>query len=187
MKNWTLKAMLAGVIVLTPFGGSPSMAVADDHESNIVHIKAQGADTAVLALDAGTCDPQTILPMPGDSACIGTEKVSGAYSGDLEGTDLFETVFVDFPNLSTNYVLYDTFKGAVAGHGSGSFTIFEHDGLITPDGTETDQWRVVEGSGTGQLTGVTGHGEFVGMLNFNTGLGAGTLEGELEFPGRHQQ
>ena len=186
MKSSILKGMLGAAIALAALAVRPAIARADDRNSNAIHIKAQFSDTEVLAVDAGTCDPVTFLPMAGDVSCIGTEKVAGTLSGDIEGSGIFEAAFVDFPDFSSRYVLYSAITGTVKDHGAGSFSLLDFNGVVQTDGSESDQWRVVDGTGSGQLADIAGNGHFVGMLNFSTGLGAGTFEGELEFHGQHQ-
>ncbi len=180
MKNSTLKGMLAAVIVLVALTGRPLTAAADGHESDGVHIVVTFIAGPSTAADPGTCDPTTFLPKAGDPVCIGTLGQTFTASGDFVGTLFVELTFAAFPDGSGRFTDFETWTGTVKGHGTGSFTLLEYDAFQQPDLTITSKVRILDGTGTGDLVGVTGSGSFTG--NPSTGVAKMTLE----FPAQHQ-
>lgn len=75
------------------------------------------------------------------------------YHGGLEGTSKGQMLATGSAKSSGVYVAIETFTGTLQGK-SGSFAL-HHTGIMTSGGPELDI-RVVPGSGTGQLTGITG-------------------------------
>jgi hypothetical protein len=105
----------------------------------------------------GTFDVKT-TPLPGDDTTAGT--LIGRYAlvkqlhGDLEGTSKGEMLSAGEPSSgNAGYVAIEQVTGTLAGH-TGSFAL-QHMGVM-----ENGSYRltviVVPGSGTGQLTGITG-------------------------------
>jgi hypothetical protein len=144
-----------------------------------LNVHATFADNEITALE-DNCDPSTGLPFTGDAACIGIETITGSFSGDLQGTYLSEIDFAVLANGEAPYSTFTTFSVTVAGHGSGSFTDFEV-GSIAPSGEITGKWRVLNGSGTGELAGITGKGKVAGTYDPNTGLSTGPWSGVFHF------
>jgi len=120
---------------------------------------------APVSVDPGTCDPNTFLPSPGAVACEGSESLTGPVTGDVTGELFAEAPFVVFSDGSVNYEVYTTITGTAAGLGTGSFIILEYNGQAAADGTETEKWRVVDGTGGDQLSGIAGNGTAMGVCN----------------------
>ena len=80
-----------------------------------------------------------------------------AFDGELAGEGRLEYLMTYLPDATAVFVGYQRFVGRV-GAGEGSF-IFRHSGRFA-NGIASDTWTVVEGSGTGALTGIRGQVEF---------------------------
>jgi hypothetical protein len=80
-----------------------------------------------------------------------------AFEGELAGEGRLEYLMTYLPDATAVFVGYQRFVGRV-GAREGSF-IFRHGGRFA-DGIASDTWTVVEGSGTGALTGIRGQVEF---------------------------
>ncbi|MGH7779024.1 MAG: DUF3224 domain-containing protein, partial [Candidatus Binataceae bacterium] len=104
----------------------------------------------------------------------------GGRPGDVEASFLAEVNFAILANGEAPFTVYETFTGTVAGRGAGSFTVFEVDS-VAPNGHVTGNWRIVKGSATGGLVGMTGGGKAIGTYDSTTGLVTGVLSGVLHF------
>jgi hypothetical protein len=96
-------------------------------------------------------DVDTALP-------TGLAKITKRFSGAIEGHSqaLFASAFD--PTHGGTYVALESFDGLVDGR-RGSFS-FAHAATTGPDGGREDAWfRIVSGSGTGELTGIHGSGD----------------------------
>lgn len=80
-----------------------------------------------------------------------------AFEGELSGEGRLEYLMTYLPDASAHFLGYQRFVGRV-GSKEGTF-IFKHGGRFA-DGVASDTWTVVPGSGTGDLTGLTGKVEF---------------------------
>ena len=80
-----------------------------------------------------------------------------AFDGELVGEGRLEYLMVYLPDASALFVGYQRFVGRV-GNREGTF-IFQHGGRFAA-GVASDTWKVMPGSGTGELTGITGQVEF---------------------------
>jgi hypothetical protein len=105
----------------------------------------------------GTFDVKT-TPLPGDDTTAGT--MIGRYSlikqfhGDLEGTSKGLMLAAGEPAKgNAGYVAIEQVTGTLAGH-TGSFAL-QHLGIMEDGGYKLTV-TVVPGSGTGELTGITG-------------------------------
>jgi hypothetical protein len=156
MKNSIARLCLNGAIGVA-FVLLPQVAKAGTTNFEVV--------AAPVSVDPGTCDPSTLLPKPGEVACEASESLAGPVTGDITGTLFAEAPFVVFADGHVNYVVYTTITGIVIGLGTGSFTIFEYDGQAAADGTETEKWRVVGGTGSETLAGISGNGKAQGVCN----------------------
>jgi hypothetical protein len=163
--------------VLAVFAAPLLVSPARAGSSLRVHLDV--ADNAITALQ-DTCDPNTGLPNPGDAACIGIETTTGASSGALDATYLAEINFAVLADGTAPFTSIETFTGTVAGRGPGSVTVLEIDN-IDAAGVLTGKWRVLKGSGSGALEGVTGSGKVAGTYDATTGFATGTLSGVLHF------
>jgi hypothetical protein len=162
MKNSILKAMLAAVIVLVALIGRPLLAAASRAEK----ISFTYTFVGYTNLDPGTCDPSTYLPYAGDPACVLYSGSQFTLAGDLVGTELEEDSDVGWPDGSYSSTGYGMYTGTLKGHGTGSFVALDYDGYTAPppNGVETGTLRIVNGTGTGDLVGISGSGSFAGPL-----------------------
>jgi hypothetical protein len=88
--------------------------------------------------------------------------VDQAFEGDIEGTGHSEGVMAypaDNPALFSSFV---SVSGSLAGR-TGTF-VLQGTGSYA-DGTATERWTVVPGSGTGELAGLRGTGGYVAKHN----------------------
>lgn len=79
--------------------------------------------------------------------------VTKRFSGGLEGTSEAWLVMTTTPSGPAAYVGLEVLEVSI-GEREGTF-VLKHDALATNDGQEAD-WRVVPGSGTGDLVGIVG-------------------------------
>ena len=79
------------------------------------------------------------------------------FEGEMAGEGRLEYLMSYLANGSAMFVGFQRFAGRVGGR-EGTF-IFKHGGRFA-DGVATDTWAVVPGSGTGDLSGITGQVEF---------------------------
>ncbi|MEV0433532.1 DUF3224 domain-containing protein [Nocardia sp. NPDC050413] len=104
-------------------------------------------------------DPTDLRPQPPISTGlpVGIAHMTKVYAGDITGTSatLFTSAF-DMSTGAGTYIAMESFEGTLAGR-SGAFN-FVHS--ATTGGTDrTDEFfHIVPGSGTGELTGITGTG-----------------------------
>lgn len=84
--------------------------------------------------------------------------VKKVFSGDLEGSSEAELLMCQSDandiNAGAGYVASEQFEGAFLGK-KGSF-VMQHGGLVSGEGTERTFGNIVPGSGTEQLTGLSG-------------------------------
>lgn len=99
-------------------------------------------------------DESTYQQLDGDSKL--TKVVIGQqFSGDLEATGEWHGAMFYRPDGTAEYAGIQRIEGSVDGQ-QGSFVI---DSWGAYDGTTAaNKWRVIEGSGTGALAGVSGKG-----------------------------
>lgn len=99
---------------------------------------------------------QTIREAPGEARVTrvsGTQRFDGAIAG--EGS--VEWVFCYSPDRSARFAGFQRIEGSIGGR-SGSLVMEstgDHDGKKSHG-----RWRIVPGSGTGQLAGIAGEGAF---------------------------
>ena len=79
------------------------------------------------------------------------------FAGEIAGEGRLEYLMSYLHDASAVFSGYQRFVGRIGGR-EGSF-VFQHGGRFAA-GVVTDTWRVVPGSGTGDLQGITGHVEF---------------------------
>ena len=176
MQHWISKVGLAATLAFAVIASRPLAAKADGGRSRGVHIVVSTVDGAFTSGDPGNCDPTTYKPKAGDPACIASVGQEFSISRDFVGTGLFESTFTAFADGSTSYTDFETWTGTVTGHGTGSFVLLEYDGLIQSDGKSSSKLRILEGTGTGDLVGITGEG------SFSNATGADISEMTLHFP-----
>ncbi|HEY2266999.1 MAG TPA: DUF3224 domain-containing protein, partial [Streptosporangiaceae bacterium] len=83
--------------------------------------------------------------------------ISKTFTGDLVGTSEADLITVSAENPAA-YVAIERFIGTVHGR-KGSFILSHEAG--GKDGTPWMTWKIVESSGTGELTGIRGAGEII--------------------------
>jgi hypothetical protein len=81
-----------------------------------------------------------------------------AYEGEIEGEGTVDYLMAYSPNGAGNFVGLERIVGRVAGR-TGGFVV-QHTGTFDPKSVRT-RWLFVPGSGTGELEGLSGSGEFV--------------------------
>ena len=172
MRNSILRGIFAAAILLTAISVQPLMASA---EGDGVHVRIQSSPITFTNADPGTCDPSTFTPAPGQPFCIESLTGTTTLSGDFVGSDLDETTILIYANGLLNFSDYESWTGTFTGHGTGSFILFEYDGVGQLNGSQTSKVRIVDGTGTGDLAGITGRGGFSGE----------TTEMTIQFPGQH--
>lgn len=84
-------------------------------------------------------------------------SVTYSYTGDLEGEGKAEYLMAYNTDGTGNHVALERVIGKMAGR-SGSFVI-QHTGTFDAKGVK-NHWFIVPGSGTGDLQGLIGGGEF---------------------------
>jgi hypothetical protein len=175
MKTPILRGIIA-ILAASVFMGQP-VANAGSHKIHVVSTATLNGDTGG---DPGTCDPVTFLPKAGDPACIASLAQLYNDTGDFEGNSLLEISYVQFANGDfANTGDFQTWNGTIDGVGTGSFVAHEYDLVFKSDGTYHSKIRVVDGTGTGDFTGVTGQGKSSGNLT----SGLNVLD--LNFPSQH--
>ena len=109
----------------------------------------------------GTCDPSTYLPPDSDPACVYYEATAYMTTGDFVGTEFEEDSLVAYPNYAVAYAGYGVFSGTLKGRDTGTFVILDT-GSSTASGFITGTLRIVDGTGTGDLVGISGSGTYAG-------------------------
>jgi hypothetical protein len=84
-------------------------------------------------------------------------RVTTGYRGDLEGEGTAGLLML-YDQADATYGGYERFVGSLGGR-SGSFVVRLDGGF--QDGAARTSWTVAEGTGTGELAGVTGEGGYV--------------------------
>ena len=92
-----------------------------------------------------------------DGVKIARVHISKTFTGDLAGTSETDLITVTAENPAA-YVAIERFTGTVHGR-KGSFILSHEAG--GKDGTPWMTWKIVESSGTGELTGMRGAGEII--------------------------
>lgn len=172
MKKLILRGIFAATIALTALSVLPPIASA---EGDGDHVSVQSSPITFTNADPGTCDPVTFAPKTGQPFCIESLTGTTNLSGDFVGSDLDEISVLLYADGSSNFTDYESWTGTFTGHGTGSFILLETDGIMQADGSTTSKVRIVNGTGTGDLVGITGRGGFSGE----------TTEMTLGFPGHH--
>jgi hypothetical protein len=109
----------------------------------------------------GTCDPLTYLPYLGEPACVYYEATAYLTTGDFVGNEFEEDSLVAYPNGAVAYAGYGVFTGTLKGRDTGTFVILDT-GSSTASGFITGTLRIVNGTGSGDLVGISGSGSYAG-------------------------
>jgi hypothetical protein len=84
-------------------------------------------------------------------------RVTTGYTGELEGEGSYGLLMV-YHQADATYTGYERFSGTLGGR-EGSFVLRLEGGF--EDGAARTTWTVVEGTGTGDLTGLRGEGGYL--------------------------
>lgn len=79
------------------------------------------------------------------------------FSGDIDGDGSIEWLMCYLPDGSARFVGLQRIDGSI--HGRRGTFVIEAVGVHSGEGSEA-RWRIIEGSGTGDLAGITGQGGF---------------------------
>lgn len=148
-----------------------------------VPISAHFDDPGFLVMTPA-CDPAkpTLCTLDGDGGAT--------FTGDLAGTSTYHAVAVFNPAIQgADFYAYETFSGTVSGCGTGSVSWVVH-GVINRDtASQYDpvtgtipldfDLQITDGSGTGQLAGITGWTTGHGTINPLTRENHGDLSGQI--------
>lgn len=88
---------------------------------------------------------------------VSRTSVNQSYSGKIEGQSSIEYLMTTLPDEFTSFIGIEQFTGTVEGR-SGSF-VLKHEGTHK-DGLAQSDFRIIEGSGTGDLSGINGTGHY---------------------------
>jgi Protein of unknown function (DUF3224) len=89
---------------------------------------------------------------------IARVHVEKTFSGDLTGTSTAELITVTTGEVPRAYVAIERVEGTLDGR-TGGFVLQHNAG--GENGSPWLSWKVTEGSGTGELEGITGEGQIV--------------------------
>ena len=107
-------------------------------------------------------DENTYAEIPGGGK-LTQASVKQAFSGDIEGEGAVEWLMSYRPDETAEFVGLQRIDGRI-GERSGSFVLLQSAGVF--DGKEArGELSVVPGSGTGELRGLRGEGEFSAPLH----------------------
>lgn len=109
-------------------------------------------------------DEQTTSEVDGQLKITHT-KVTFGYSGDVEGEGAMQYLMLYRDDGSASVIGMERITGRLAGR-SGSF-VLSHRGGYT-DGVASGEFEVVEGSGSGELSGLRGRGTAVAKKDGTT-------------------
>jgi hypothetical protein len=165
MKNSIRKGMLVAVIVLAALAYGSLVATAEPCNPTARQCEYNvTVEPAVQeAFDQGNCTSAGV-PRTGAPVCISTGRYVSTLTGDFKGTILYEVTVAVFADLSFRATDTETWTGSLAGGRKGTFTGYEYADFGAPNGEETSTSSIFEGTGTGDLTGITGHVVYVGTL-----------------------
>ena len=93
-----------------------------------------------------------------DNAKLTKASVKFAMSGDITGEATWDAVMCYRPDGTAVYTGIQRVQGQLAG-ADGSFVLLADGEFVA--GEARSRWQVIEGSGTGGLTGLTGTGQAV--------------------------
>jgi hypothetical protein len=92
-------------------------------------------------------------------------RVTFGYSGDLEGEGAMQYLMLYREDASAAVIGLERISGTLCGK-HGSFVLQHHGGYA--DGTASGEFEVVEGSASGALAGLRGHGSAVARKDGTT-------------------
>lgn len=108
-------------------------------------------------ISMGTWNEETYHEGP-DQRKMTRVAATFGYTGAIEGASQLAYLMVYTGENTGHFLGLERIEGQVAGK-AGSF-VRQHAGTFDPT-TVTTRWVIFEGTGTGELAGLTGHGEYV--------------------------
>ena len=147
MTRWAATAM---AVVITVGVGSAGQAAADNgRQRNRIDGQIESDSQTVLS---SVCDPA--------GHCVISTSAVNQWIGGLDGaTESRSVIALDQATGQASIQTFELFTGTVEGCGQGSFTMSAHITRLL-SATGTGRLTVVEGSGSGQLQGISGRGTF---------------------------
>jgi hypothetical protein len=118
-------------------------------------------DRATAAIEVHSWSPVPVSEVAGEPSVVRI-SVEESFSGDITGDGVAEMLQVLRADGSASFVAVERVTGTL-GSRSGSF-ILQDRGTLDTEGQVEGEWFVVEGSGTGELTGLRGTGGFSAKL-----------------------
>lgn len=92
-----------------------------------------------------------------DGSKMTRASVERSFTGDVQGNSRTEYVMAYRDNGSASFSGFEHFNGTILGKEGGC--LIAHQGVFAA-GVVTTDWCVVEGSGTGNLAGLAGKGQY---------------------------
>ena len=96
----------------------------------------------------------TLAPQNHDTAPAGRMLINKVYSGGMQGSGIGQMISKRTTGGAAVYSAIEEFSGTVDGK-QGNFTLF-HTGVMSASG-QTLNITIVEGSGSGELSGISGN------------------------------
>ena len=116
------------------------------------------------AKSAFVIDKKDVQPVEWQGGQMSHTRFYKTFTGAVEGTSIVEAVMMAGDNDGASvYVGIERFECAVDGK-SGTF-LLTHAATHHASGGEAE-WKIVAGSGTGQLAGITGHAQILPSHEF---------------------
>lgn len=100
---------------------------------------------------------ETTVSQVEDGPNVIRASVTQSYTGDLEGEGKLEYLMTTFDDTFSTFMGTEQFVGELKNR-RGSF-VLSHEGTHE-NGVAKSKYHIVENSGTGELTGIRGEGEF---------------------------
>ena len=141
-----MNQLLAGALGVMLFAAAPIHAQTPSSAS------APSRDTSVITRASGTFEVK-LNPLTTDAPGVARYALDKVFSGDLQATSKGEMLANGTAEGFGVYVAVEVVTGTLNGR-SGSFAL-HHNGVMD-GGAPTLNVRVVPGSGTGDLAGITG-------------------------------
>lgn len=117
-----------------------------------------------IAQSSFVIDRKDATPLEWEGGSMGQNNFHKTFSGDITGTSLVRAIMLVTENSGPAvYIGIERFDCSVSGR-RGTF-LLTHTAFM-PDPENITRWQIVPGSGTGQLTGISGTGEIQPGHNF---------------------
>ncbi|MGV3708553.1 MAG: DUF3224 domain-containing protein [Gemmatimonas sp.] len=117
-----------------------------------------------VANSAFVIDKKDTTPLDFEGGHMSQNNFYKTFTGDITGTSLVKAIMMVSENSGPAvYVGIERYNVTVNGK-QGSFML-THTAYM-PDPENLTRWEIVPGSGSGELTGISGHGEILPGHNF---------------------